>query len=81
MTERYALYGEASRQMLTFQGLVITHHNRRQLEWMHPGARVVEVPQDIPESQCMPIRLHPDYASVQWDTNGDLDRHQFRDAS
>jgi hypothetical protein len=81
MTDRFALYGTNSRQMLTYNGLIITHHNRAQLEWMHPGTRVVDVPGDIPESQCLPIRFHPDYAAVQWDANGDLDRRQFRDAS
>lgn len=81
MIDRFALYGTNSRQMLTYNGLIITHHNRAQMEFMHPGTRVVEVPSDIPESQCIPLALHPDYATVQFDGNGDLDRNQFRDAS
>jgi hypothetical protein len=81
MSDRFALYGAISRQMLTYNGLIITHHNRRQMEFMHPGTRVVDVPADIPESQCIPLAMHPDYATVQFDLDGDLNRHQFRDAS
>lgn len=81
MSERYALYGTNSRQMLTYAGLILTHHSRPQMEWLHPGTRVVEVPGDVPESQCMPLAAHPDYASVHFDANGDLTKEQFRDAS
>lgn len=78
---RFALYGEDTKQMLTLGGLIITHHNRAQMEWLHPGTRVVEVPSDIPESQCMPLAAHPDYATVHFDANGDFTKEQFRDAS
>ena len=80
MTTRYGLYGERSRQLLTYGGQVITHHNRAQMEWLHPGTRVVEVPADVPAAQCLPLIAHPDYASVRFDPiTGDLDKEQFRD--
>lgn len=82
MSQRFALYGANSRQMLTYGGLIITHHNRAQMEWLHPGTRVVEVPGDIPQAQCIPLAAHPDYASVHFDPiTGDLTKEQFRDAS
>lgn len=80
MNQRFGLYGEKSRQLLTFGGQILTHHNRAQMEWLHPGTRVVEVPPDVPADQCLSIRFHPDYASIQWDAEGNLTKEQFRDA-
>jgi hypothetical protein len=75
---RYGLTSAQYNGLLTLDGRVITHHSREQLEWLHPGARVVEVPGDIPASQCMPLWEHPDYPGA-FDANGDVIRSRFRE--
>jgi hypothetical protein len=70
---RYGLVGERTRDFLTYGGLVLWHDNRAELEFLVPGPRVMELPRDLPADQCMPIRLHPDLAAVQWP----LTRDQF----
>ncbi|HEY1439805.1 MAG TPA: hypothetical protein VGF65_02970 [Mycobacterium sp.] len=80
-TRRFGIYGEKSRELLTYGGRIICHHSREQLEFLHPGVVVREVPPDVPADQCLPIQLHPDYASVQWTADGDIaGKEQFRDA-
>ena len=71
--KRYGLMGERSRELLTYGGRVLWHDNRAELEFLVTGAKVVELPGDIPPDQCLPIRLHPDLAAVQWP----LTREQF----
>lgn len=81
MRRRYGLLSPQSKgQLLTLNGRIICHHSREQLEWLHPGARVVEVPSDIPAVQCMPLWEHPDYPGA-FDAHGDVIRAAFRDAS
>lgn len=81
MSRRYGLTSAQARgQLLTLNGLIISHHSREQMEWLHPGARVVEIPPDIPGSQCMPLLHHPDYVGA-FDAHGDVIRGAFRDAS
>lgn len=80
MTSRYGLYGENSRTLLTYRGRILVHHSRPQMEWLHPGTRVVEVPGDVPDALCLPLMAHPDYGSVRFDPiTGDLNKEQFRD--
>lgn len=79
MTPAYALRGNNTGQLLTYGGRVIVHHDRDQLEFLCPGAQVVPV-DGIPMDQCLPIRFHPQFESVQWGPAGELDRRQFRDA-
>jgi len=78
-TRRFGLYGETSRSLLTFGGRILVHHDKAQMEYLHPGAKVVEVPPNIPGEQCMSIREHPQHCSVQWTADGDIaGREQFR---
>lgn len=71
---RYGLYGALSRDFLTSGGLVLVHSDRGELEFLFPGATVREVPPSIPPEQCLPVRFHPELASVQWP----LKRSDFR---
>lgn len=80
MRRRYGLISAQHPDFLTHGGLIITHHDQAQMQWLHPGARVVEIPAHIPAAQCEPILLHPDYLGA-FDTNGDLIREAFRDQS
>lgn len=72
---RYALQGAHSRDLLTWNGRVLVHDNRGELEFLMTGdVRVVDCPRDIPPEQTLSIRYHPQFASVRWP----LTREQFR---
>lgn len=80
MRKRYGLISRQYPDFLTNGGRIITHHDKAQMEWLHPGAKVVELPPDIPNTQCEPILYHPDYLGA-FDANGDVVREAFRDQS
>jgi hypothetical protein len=71
---RYALQGATSRDLLTWNGRVLVHHDKAEMEFLITGARVVDCPRDIPPEQTLSIRFHPQLAAVQWP----LTREQFR---
>ncbi|MCX4232806.1 hypothetical protein [Streptomyces ortus] len=70
--KRYALCSEKA-DLLSWGGKVIVHDSKAELEFLMRGARVVECPRDIPDDQTLPIRFHPDMATVTWP----LDRRNF----
>jgi hypothetical protein len=79
VTKRFGLWGPASRDFLTYGGLVLVHHDRAQLEYLVPTTPVREVPPSIPADQTMPIRFHPQLAAVEWTDSGDIaGKGQFR---
>ena len=80
MRKRFGLISAQYPDFLTYRGLIITHHDKAQMQWLHPGARVVELPAHIPSAACVPILHHPDYLGA-FDANGDLVRGAFRDQS
>jgi hypothetical protein len=61
---RFGLYGEVSRDFLTFGGRIIYHPDAAELEWVTDGARVREIPRDIPDEQMIPLLEHPNFAGV-----------------
>lgn len=69
MSGRYALQGATSRDLLTYGGRILVHGDRAELEFLITGARIVECPRDIPPEQTLPIRYHPNFASVTWPLN------------
>jgi hypothetical protein len=69
VTRRYALYGEASQSALTFNGKVLVHNDRAELELLFPGVRVVELGSMIPEHDTMQVRDHPSLGAVKWPLN------------
>lgn len=78
---RYGLKSAQCRDLLTFQGRVIVHHSREQLEWLCPGATAVEIDSSTPVDQCIPIQFVPAFGSTQFGASGDLERSQFRATS
>jgi hypothetical protein len=66
MTRRYAMVGQASREALSYCGLILTHTDRAELEFLFRGVRVVELGDQVPEYDCMPIAQHPDLSRVRW---------------
>jgi hypothetical protein len=71
---RYALQGAVSRDLLTWNGRVLVHDSKPEMEFLFAGARVIECPRSIPPEQTLSIRHHPDLASVTWPLN----RKDFR---
>lgn len=70
MTRRYALYGDNSRDWLTWGGRILWHSNAAELAYLVPhGATVRELPRDVPDELCMHIRFHPSMAAVRWPLN------------
>lgn len=74
--KRFGLVGSKTRDFLTYNGKVIVHSDRDELEFLVPTHKgmVREVPPSMPVDQCLPIKFHPDFESVRWP----LDRRQFR---
>ena len=72
---RYALQGTTSRDLLTWNGRVLVHHDKAEMEFLFAGdVQVIPCPRDIPPEQTLQIRYHPQLASVTWP----LDRRNFR---
>ncbi|TWE17140.1 hypothetical protein [Kitasatospora atroaurantiaca] len=65
-SQRWALQGEVSRDLLTWNGRVIVHNSRAELEFLTAGARVIECPRSIPPEQTLPLRAHPQFAHHTW---------------
>lgn len=59
---RYALQGTNSRDLLTWNGKVIVHNNRGEMEFLITGARVITCPRDIPPEETLELRFHPQFA-------------------
>lgn len=74
MSRRYALYGDHSRSLLTYQGRVIVHTDRAELEFLCPFTRVVECPAWVRDEDTLPIHQHPRYVHVRFP----LHREDFR---
>jgi hypothetical protein len=72
---RYALQGALSRDLLTWNGKVLVHGDRAEMEFLVTGdVRVIDCPRDIPPEQTIEIRFHPNFVSVTWP----LTKEQFR---
>lgn len=71
---RYAMVGERSRELLSWNGLVLVHHDPGELEFLFAGARVIRCPSSIPDGHTMPVAAHPALSAVTWP----LSKEQFR---
>ncbi len=72
---KYGVMGAKSRDFLTWQGRVIVHDNKAELEYLIKGeVRVMELPRDWPTDQTIPLPQHPDFASHRFP----LTKDQFR---
>lgn len=66
----------SSGELCTYQGAVIVHSNRPEMQWLIPSHPVVELAGDsaaeVAEKYGRPamnLRDHPDLASVRWPLN------------
>lgn len=72
---RYAMLGEVSKELLTYNGKVIVHDNREEFEFLVPtGGKVIRITGGNLGQPTIRLRDHPDMASVRWP----LDRRDFR---
>lgn len=55
----YGLWGEKSGCLLTYQGRIISHTSRAELEYLYPATRVVPIPRGIGELEHIPIQYVP----------------------
>lgn len=70
----YALKGDRSGQILTWNGKVITHTNREELDFLVRGARAV--PLSVRFEDSIPIQFVPGFEKVRFP----LDREDFHGA-
>lgn len=78
----WAMAGHLSREVLSFEGRMVVHPDRAELEFLiGDSARLVELTGSTPEEvahrygrPAMLLRHHPDMAAVTWP----LDRKAFR---
>jgi len=72
----YALQGGASRELISYNGLILVHDNEAEMEWLFPKMRVVELTliEGTPDHgsikdgrATMSIKDHPQFEGVSWD--------------
>lgn len=74
MSRRYAVAGPVSGELLSYNGRILVHGDRAELEFLLADQRVVEVPAHIPAEQTMPWSQHPQMEAVTFP----LKREEFR---
>jgi len=76
MSKRYAMVGAVSGEPLSYGGLILVHDNPAEMEWLLSGTRnrAVELGDQIPDYDTMPLSQHPDLAKISWP----LRREDFR---
>lgn len=65
--QTFALRGNRTGEILTWNGKVITHTNRAEMEFLIRNATVV--PYTVPLTDSIPLSMHPDFDSVQFPLN------------
>lgn len=72
----FAIEGRTTKEILTFNGRMVLHHDRRDLEYLFPGERIVML-RGYTRAECaqlygrpaMLLKDHPDMAAVSWPLN------------
>jgi hypothetical protein len=60
----YAMWGDNSQSWITYNGKVLVHDNRAELEFMYPLQKILPI--TLKEEEAMPIRLHPQHEGYRW---------------
>lgn len=58
------MWGENSQSWITYNGKVLVHDNRAELELMFPMQAVRPI--QLREEEAMPIKLHPQLEGYRW---------------
>lgn len=69
----FALRGDLTGELLTWQGRVIVHRDAGELAFLVPAGATV-VPAPLGAAGYLPISAHPDMATIRWPIN----RQEFR---
>lgn len=72
--KKFMLIGPTSGEAVTQRGLIITHTNRKEMEYLFPGTKVV--PCDAPDQECIPLPFVRGMESTRFPLN----RGDFKDA-
>jgi hypothetical protein len=62
---RYAMWGRHSQSWISFQGRVIVHDDKGEMEFLFPGS-VVRPISGLREEDMMTIKDHPGCIDFQW---------------
>lgn len=76
MSNQWCLVGQTTGEILTYKGHALVHENKRELEYLFPGLRVVQLPSYWGTSLTFPLKDHPDMDTVVFPLDQNMD--QFR---
>lgn len=72
----FAIAGRTSGEILSYRGRMVVHHDRREMEYLFPGERIVMLVgytrEEVAHKYGRPAMLlkdHPDMAAVSWPIN------------
>lgn len=71
---RFAIYGDYCKDLLTFQGKVIVHNDRSEMEWLLPNSKIVRITDGDLGRPVMKLRDHPGLSHITFP----LKRSEFR---
>lgn len=72
----YVLVGKRTNEPLSYQGQIIVHSSKAELEYLFPETRVEPAPGYVLTSPTMQLKDHPDMNAVQFPIAEHMD--QFR---
>lgn len=73
---KYVLIGRTTKDALSYQGKILVHDNKKELEYLFPNERVAPLPRYVDDSLTMALKDHPDMLMVKFPLNKHMD--QFR---
>lgn len=71
---RYAILGDYSKDLLTYQGRVIVHGNREEMEFLLPNSKIVRITDGDLGQPVMKLKDHPGLSHISFP----LKRSEFR---
>jgi hypothetical protein len=73
---KYCLIGRSTKEPLSYQGRVIVHGDKSELEFLFPNERVAPLPKHFDEGMTMALKDHPDMEPIKWPLAANM--KQFR---
>lgn len=72
--ELWCLVGDKSNELFTYKGWLLVHEDKRELEYLFPGNKVVQKPSWYGDDLTMPLKDHPDMSAVQFPLEEHMDQ-------
>lgn len=60
------MVGSRSGQLLSYQGKVLIHGDRAEMQWLFPNTRIVRVTDGDLGQEWMHLRDHPELGHFRW---------------